>query len=171
MLKYIILFCISASFPVQGLECNNWIKTECTAHNQKYNDTCTKIAVNNNVTTQKCDPPDDKCVLIASKFSFQDDYSVRYMFASCGTGSLSGCNDRDELKAIDPSLAHFDDFQGPGFNYESLDTCVCPSDYCVTIDQLSEFEEQLFGSGSNFRPFFSTTFAGLFILLYLRFMG
>ncbi|PIK55816.1 hypothetical protein BSL78_07304 [Apostichopus japonicus] len=181
MLTYIILLCISASFPVQGLECYHWIKKECTAHNQSYINTCNQIAFNNlQLTTQKCHPTQDKCVLIASKFSFQDDYSVRYMVTTCGTGFLSGCNDLDELKAINPSLAQVDNFQGPGFNYESLNTCVCPSDYCVTFDQLSEFEERLFGNetivdprngaNSQFRPFVSTTFAGLVILFYLRFM-
>lgn len=153
----IIWVFFTAFICADALMCVTGNMHKCTAHNVTYADKCSKLEARNQVfTVQKCLQSQSKCLLIGSKLSFENNFDLDVVIAACGTGTLEGCNDREELIAINPNFGQIgkqggittqwnDDFSGPGYEYDTLDACTCDTDECVSEDQLSEYGMAIFG--------------------------
>ncbi|KAJ8029438.1 hypothetical protein HOLleu_28823 [Holothuria leucospilota] len=133
------------------LQCITGKELNCTAHDTAYVEYCEQLqSRNTEYAEQTCSEGQDKCLLFASKLSFKDKFDLQLIIAACGTGTLQGCNNRQELLAINPSFGQIDEFSGQGYEYEILDVCVCSTKLCVDENKLSDFQKIIFGNYTNF---------------------
>lgn len=158
-LTFIILLILTVSAKADLLQCIDGSRFNCTAHDITYLGYCEQVeARNKEFAEQVCPFGKDKCLLFASKLSFQDKFDLQLVIATCGTGTLDGCNNRQELLAINPNYGKIgqglttpfgDNFSGDGYEYDSLDVCVCGTDLCVGEDEVIDFQIMIFGNHAS----------------------